>query len=112
MTDDDSHFVPNLRDTVEAEQFLFDLPGVLHVNILGINALGLVHGHQGELMAILRRGGSVDVLLLDPETEAFRDQCVSKYANAVISQWFLPYNIRPKDDWLREIAETGLAEKD
>ena len=45
------------------------------MNIFGINALGLVHSHQGELTAILRRGGSVDVLLLDPETEAFRDQC-------------------------------------
>ena len=63
MTNDDNPFVPNLRDTAEAEQFLFDLPGVRHVNIFGINALGLVHGHQGELMAILRRSGSVDVFL-------------------------------------------------
>ncbi len=29
---------------------------------------------------------------------------VSRYANAVISQWYLPYNIRPKDDWPRDIA--------
>jgi len=75
MTDDERPFVPNLRDTAQAQQFLFDLPGVRHVNIFGINALGLVHSHQGELMAILRRRGSVDILLLDPETEAFRDQC-------------------------------------
>jgi hypothetical protein len=75
MINDDNPFIPSLRDTAEAEQFLFDLPGVQHVNIFGINALGLVHGHQGELMAILRRSGSIDILLLDPETEAFRDQC-------------------------------------
>ncbi len=24
---------------------------------------------------------------------------VSRYANAVISEWYLPYNIRPKADW-------------
>jgi len=30
---------------------------------------------------------------------------VSRYANAVISQWYLPYNIRPKDDWPRDIVE-------
>lgn len=27
---------------------------------------------------------------------------VSKYANAVIDQWFLPYNIHPKPDWPRD----------
>lgn len=27
---------------------------------------------------------------------------VSKYANAVIDQWFLPYNIYPKPDWPRD----------
>jgi hypothetical protein len=44
MTDDESPFVPNLRDTAEAEQFLFDLPGVRHVNIFGINAQWGKHG--------------------------------------------------------------------
>lgn len=112
MTDDESPFVPNLRDTAEAEQFLFDLPCVRHVNIFGINALGLVHGHQGELMAILRRSGSVDVLLLDPETEAFRDQCDrEENRNGRIANRLLK-KMEAAEAILRDILNTLLHEQD
>lgn len=45
---------------------------IRRVRILGINALGLLHRHSSDLVAVLRRGGTVDVLLLDPESDQFR----------------------------------------
>ena len=62
------------RDTVEAERELFQKVGLKRIRIMGINALGVLHRHRADLLAILRRGGSVDVLLLDPNGEAFRKQ--------------------------------------
>ena len=62
------------RDTVEAERELFQQVGLQRVCIMGINALGVLHRHRADLLAILRQGGSVDVLLLDPNGEAFREQ--------------------------------------
>ena len=62
------------RDTVEAERELFQQAGLQRLRIMGINALGVLHRHRAGLLAILRQGGSVDVLLLDPNGEAFRKQ--------------------------------------
>ena len=47
---------------------------IRRVRILGINALGLLHRHAADLVGILRRGGTVDVLLLDPESDQFRER--------------------------------------
>jgi hypothetical protein len=157
MTDDESPFVPNLRNTAQAEQFLFDLPGVRHVNIFGINAQWGKHGSllegwhekvgvdtaipgysEFETMEFTRliegrnpsegtypgrwperfegsRGDFLDFAVeIDLESKLRKHNMiiVSRYANAVISQWFLPYNIRPKNDWPCEIAEPGSAAKD
>ncbi len=62
------------RDTVEAERELFQKVGLQRLRIMGINALGILHRHRADLLAILRQGGSVDVLLLDPNGEAFCKQ--------------------------------------
>ncbi len=60
-------------EEVEAERELFQRP-LQRLRIMGINALGVLHRHRADLLAILRQGGSVDVLLLDPNGEAFRKQ--------------------------------------
>ena len=62
------------RDTVEAERELFQKVGLKRLRIMGINAIGVLHRHRADLLAILRQGGSVDVLLLDPNGEAFCKQ--------------------------------------
>ncbi len=61
-------------DILKAEQELFARRDVWRVRIMGINALGILHRHQGELLAILQGGGSVDVLLLDHHSDAFRER--------------------------------------
>ena len=60
------------RDTIEAERELFHRSDIWRVRILGINALGLLHRHASELIGVLKNGGTVEVLLLDPETAEFR----------------------------------------
>ncbi len=62
------------RGTVEAEREIFQQIGLRRVRIMGINALGVLHRHRANLLAILRQGGSVDVLLLDSNGKAFRRQ--------------------------------------
>ena len=59
------------RDTVEAEREIFQQIGLRRLRIMGVNALGVLHRHRLDLLAILRQGGSVDVLLLDPNGKAF-----------------------------------------
>lgn len=60
------------RDTVELEREFLEQPGILRIRIMGINALGILHRHAMDLLAILRNGGTVEVLLLDPESAEFR----------------------------------------
>ena len=60
------------HDIIDAERALFRLPGLRRVRILGINALSVLHRHAPELVDLLRFGGTVELLLLDPETEWFR----------------------------------------
>lgn len=60
------------RDSVQAEQEALRQDDIRRVRILGINALGLLHRHSADLVALLRRGGTVEVLLLDPESDQFR----------------------------------------
>lgn len=62
------------RDTQQAEQELLGQPDVERVRILGINALGILHRHAADLTKILRGGGTLEVLLLDPESDEFRRQ--------------------------------------
>lgn len=62
------------RDSQQAEQELLGRPGIERVRILGINALGILHRHAADLTEILRGGGILEVLLLDPESDEFR-QC-------------------------------------
>ncbi len=57
-----------------AEMEMFDRDDITRVRILGINALGILHRHKGDLLAILRNGGSVELLLLDPQSPGFRKQ--------------------------------------
>ncbi len=72
MTTPQNHTTAELRDTLQAEQELFGQLGVFRVRILGINALGLLHRHAADLIMVLRTGGTVQVLLLDPESAQFR----------------------------------------
>jgi len=57
------------RDSQQAEQELLGRPGIERVRILGINALGILHRHAADLTEILRGGGTLEVLLLDPESD-------------------------------------------
>ena len=57
---------------IEVELELFAQPDIWRVRILGINALGLLHAHEARLLSILRNGGTVEVLLLNPESAEFR----------------------------------------
>ena len=74
MTNSRNSYEGQRRDTVEAERELFQQVGLQRLRIMGINALGVLHRHRADLLAILRQGGTVDVLLLDPNGEAFREQ--------------------------------------
>lgn len=58
-------------ELIPAEQDLLAAPGVARVRIMGINALGILHRCQGDLVALLARGGALDVLLLDRRSAAF-----------------------------------------
>lgn len=60
------------RDSQQAEQELLGQPDIKRVRILGINALGILHRHAADLTEILRGGGTLEVLLLDPESDEFR----------------------------------------
>ena len=51
---------------------------------------------EGELEDFVTFPVEVDVRKMIDENPMI---AVSSYANAVLSQWFLPYNIRPKTDW-------------
>jgi len=42
--------------------------------ILGINALGVFHEQREDILSLLKKGGDVRVLLLDPESEVFKDR--------------------------------------
>jgi hypothetical protein len=42
--------------------------------IFSINSLGIFHEHREDLLSLVKRGGSLKVLLLDPESEAFRER--------------------------------------
>ncbi|MFQ6018619.1 MAG: hypothetical protein ACE5KF_10530 [Kiloniellaceae bacterium] len=72
MTKPQKHPHVERRDTIQAEQELFAGPEVFRVRILGINALGILHRHAADLITVLRTGGTVDVLLLDPQSAQFR----------------------------------------
>ena len=72
MTPDEDQGTRQSLDTIEAERGLFRHSGIWRVRILGINALGLLHRHASDLIEVLRNGGTVEVLLLDPETAKFR----------------------------------------
>ena len=53
---------------------LLGTKGTKHVRILGINGLGVLHGHRKSLQEILRNPEhTIDVLLLDPESKAFEN---------------------------------------
>ena len=60
------------RDAIEAERELFDATDIRSVRILGINALGTIHRHAADLLAVVAGGGTVQVLMLNPESEEFR----------------------------------------
>ena len=72
MTDEQNQITVERRDTFQAEQELFGQPRIWRLRILGVNALGLLHRHAADLITVLRAGGRVDVLLLDPESAEFR----------------------------------------
>ena len=42
--------------------------------IFSINSLGLFHEHREDMISLLKKGGSMRVLLLDPESEVFKDR--------------------------------------
>jgi hypothetical protein len=42
--------------------------------IFSINSLGLFHEHREDMISVLKKGGSMRVLLLDPESKAFKDR--------------------------------------
>ncbi len=42
--------------------------------IFSINSLGLFHEHREDMISLLKKGGSMIVLLLDPESKAFKDR--------------------------------------
>jgi hypothetical protein len=44
------------------------------VQVLGINALGNLHHSREDLVDLLKRGGRVEILLLDPRCSTFRDR--------------------------------------
>ena len=69
---------PEPCELIPAEQDLFAAPGVARVRIMGINALGVLHRRQGDLVSLLARGGALDVLLLDPRSAAFSRRRDSK----------------------------------
>ena len=71
-TETQSRITAERRDTVLAEQDLFWQPDVRRVRIMGINALGLLHRHASDLLAVLLNGGAVQVLLVDPQSAEFR----------------------------------------
>ncbi len=60
------------RNSQQAEQELLGQPDIERVRILGINALGILHRHAVDLTEILRGGGTLEVLLLNPESDEFR----------------------------------------
>lgn len=70
------------RDSQQAEEELLGRPGIERVRILGINALGILHRHAADLTEILRGGGTLEVLLLDPESEEFRQRRDREEKNA------------------------------
>lgn len=74
MTQHQRQSAAQTRDNVQAEREALHQDDIRRVSILGINALGLLHRHAADLVAILRRGGTVDVLLLDPESTQFRER--------------------------------------
>ena len=50
------------------------MEGVKGAWILGINALGVFHEQREDILSLLKKGGNVRVLLLDPESEVFKDR--------------------------------------
>ena len=72
MADEQNQSTVEIRDTFQAEQELFGQTDIWRVRIWGINALGLLHRRSADLITILRNGGMVEVLLLDPESAEFR----------------------------------------
>ena len=60
------------HDAIEAERELFDAADIRSVRILGINALGIIHRHAADLLAVVAGGGTVQILMLDPESDEFR----------------------------------------
>ncbi|RJS82118.1 hypothetical protein CW713_05535, partial [Methanophagales archaeon] len=42
--------------------------------IFSINSLGLFHEHREDMISLLKKGGSMRVLLLDPESEVFKNR--------------------------------------
>ena len=55
-------------------QYLLGPPNVHEVRILAINATGVLHGHRSHLRRILETGGKVKILLLHPDSQAFKDR--------------------------------------
>ncbi|MDP6804701.1 MAG: hypothetical protein QF902_05130 [Rhodospirillales bacterium] len=59
-------------NAIEAERELFDATDIRSVRILGINALGIIHRHAADLLAVVAGGGTVQILMLNPESGEFR----------------------------------------
>ena len=56
-----------------AHKVLLGTEGTKHVRILGINGLGVLHGHRQSLQEILTEPEhTIDVLLLHPKSDAFK----------------------------------------
>ncbi len=58
----------------QVHQSLLTTDRVDSVELLGINSLTVIHGHRNDLQRIIDQGGSVKILLLHPDSDAFNEK--------------------------------------